>query len=97
MSRWCEVVLTISGTRMLGTPAAHSSLTVTAPARHTTTSQAASLAIDRQPLAEGRRQGLGEGRPARRIEPAHALQMAGEVPLPFREILHRGMPEMACS
>ena len=43
LSRWCAVVLTISGTSSAGTPAAHSSLTVTAPARQIIRSQAASL------------------------------------------------------
>jgi hypothetical protein len=44
LSRWCAVVLTISGTSTRGTPAAHSSLTVMAPARQTIRSQAASCA-----------------------------------------------------
>ena len=42
LSRWCAVVLTISGTSTEATPAAHSSLTVTAPARQTIRSQSAS-------------------------------------------------------
>ena len=41
LSRWWAVVLTISGTSTLGTPAAHSSLTVTAPARQTIRSHSA--------------------------------------------------------
>ncbi len=42
LSRWCAVVLTTSGTSSAGTPAAHSSLTVIAPARQTIRSQSAS-------------------------------------------------------
>jgi hypothetical protein len=42
LSRWCEVVLTISGTSTAATPAAHSSLTVIAPARQTIRSHFAS-------------------------------------------------------
>ena len=44
LSRWCEVVLTTSGTSTLGTPAAQSSLMVTAPARQTIRSHCASRA-----------------------------------------------------
>ena len=38
LSRWCEVVLATNGTSTAATPAAHSSLTVIAPARQTITS-----------------------------------------------------------
>ena len=41
LSRWCEVVLATNGTSTAATPAAHSSLTVIAPARQTITSQSA--------------------------------------------------------
>jgi hypothetical protein len=44
LSRWCEVVLTTSGTSTAAQPAAQSSLTVMAPARQTTTSAQASAA-----------------------------------------------------
>jgi hypothetical protein len=41
LSRWCAVVDTTKGISTLGTPAAHSSLTVMAPARQMMTSQSA--------------------------------------------------------
>ena len=44
LSRWCAVVRMTSGTRIAGTPAAQSSLTVMAPARQIITSHVASCA-----------------------------------------------------
>ena len=71
LSRWCEVVLTTSGTSTAATPAAHSSLTVIAPARQTIRSQAASRAAmsSMKGSTSAVDAGCGVGAPARRRGP----------------------------